>query len=89
MKKHTRIYFKYHNIGETDFVPCECCGNEAKDIHHIKFRSRGGLDEISNLMAVCRNCHIFAHSGIECFNEKALQEIRNKNVRESDTKNNT
>ena len=60
MKKHTKIYFKYFGYDESDFIPCEICGAEAVDIHHIDCRGMGGTekDEIENLMAVCRRCHI-------------------------------
>jgi 5-methylcytosine-specific restriction endonuclease McrA len=45
----------------SDFIPCEVCGRQAVDIHHIKARGMGGSkdkDEIENLMAVCRSCHL-------------------------------
>jgi 5-methylcytosine-specific restriction endonuclease McrA len=44
-----------------DFVPCEVCGAKAIDIHHIEARGMGGTkkgDEIENLMALCRSCHV-------------------------------
>jgi 5-methylcytosine-specific restriction endonuclease McrA len=45
----------------TDFVPCEVCGSQAVDIHHINARGMGGskeADVIENLMGLCRKCHI-------------------------------
>ena len=45
----------------SDFIPCEVCGSQAQDIHHIECRGMGGTkqaDMIQNLMAVCRDCHI-------------------------------
>jgi hypothetical protein len=45
----------------SDFIPCEVCGRQAVDIHHIKARGMGGSndkDVIENLMAVCRSCHL-------------------------------
>jgi 5-methylcytosine-specific restriction endonuclease McrA len=62
MKKHTKIYFKYFNIDESSFVPCEICGAKAVDIHHIEARGMGGdpsgkSDVIENLQALCRECH--------------------------------
>lgn len=37
---------------------CERCGKVADlALHHRKLKSRGGKDEISNLVAVCHNCH--------------------------------
>lgn len=60
MKKHTKIYFDYFNYDISDFVPCETCGSKAVDIHHIDARGMGGSekDDINNLMALCRECHI-------------------------------
>lgn len=60
MKKHTKIYLKYFSYIADDFIPCECCGSRAVDIHHIEARGMGGTDKdrIENLMAVCRKCHL-------------------------------
>ena len=45
---------------------CERCVRtldfETFDAHHRKFRSRGGKDEIVNLVALCGECHFWAHS---------------------------
>lgn len=44
---------------------CERCGRSVTfdgfEAHHRKFRSRGGLDEIVNLTALCGDCHRWAH----------------------------
>ena len=61
LKKHTKIYLDFFGFDELDFVPCEICGAQAVDIHHIKAREMGGSkhrDNIENLQAVCRSCHI-------------------------------
>ena len=60
MKKYTKIYLNYFGFDTGDFVPCELCGAKAIDIHHIEARSiRKNLqNDVTNLMAVCRNCHI-------------------------------
>jgi 5-methylcytosine-specific restriction endonuclease McrA len=60
MKKHTKIYLNYFGYTIADFIPCESCGSQAVDIHHIKARGMGGSkerDNIENLMALCRYCH--------------------------------
>ena len=57
MKKYITNYFKHYNICEGEFVLCEECGASAVDIHHIKKRSQGGGDEVTNLRALCRTCH--------------------------------
>ena len=61
MNNHTKIYLKYFAYDTSDFIPCEMCGLKAQDIHHIEARGMGGskhADNIENLMALCRKCHI-------------------------------
>jgi 5-methylcytosine-specific restriction endonuclease McrA len=61
MKNHTKIYLKHFGYGIEDFIPCESCGAKAVDIHHIEARGMGGdkrADDIKNLMALCRQCHL-------------------------------
>lgn len=61
MQKHTKIYLKHFGYSADDFIPCEICSAKAVDIHHIEARGMGGsqdADDIENLMAVCRRCHI-------------------------------
>ena len=60
MKKHTKIYLDYFGYGEQDFIPCEICGQQAVDLHHICPRGMGGSknkDYIENLIGLCRECH--------------------------------
>ena len=48
---------------------CEFCGRQpATEVHHRKFRSRGGGHNIENLLHLCgwgnhTGCHGLAHSG--------------------------
>ena len=61
MQKHTQIYLHGMGYKKTDFIPCEVCGSQAVDIHHINARGMGGsksADVIENLMGLCRRCHI-------------------------------
>jgi 5-methylcytosine-specific restriction endonuclease McrA len=61
VQKHTKIYLKHFGYDISDFVPCEVCGSQAVDIHHIESRGMGGtkkIDTIDNLMALCRECHL-------------------------------
>lgn len=61
MRKHTQIYLQGMGYKKTDFIPCEVCGSQAVDIHHINARGMGGsktADVIENLMGLCRKCHI-------------------------------
>jgi hypothetical protein len=61
MKKHTKIYFEHYGYDISDFIACEICGAKAVDIHHIDARGMGGTnkDNINNLMALCRVCHLY------------------------------
>jgi 5-methylcytosine-specific restriction endonuclease McrA len=61
MKKHTKLYLSFFGYDTSDFIPCEVCGCEAVDIHHIECRGMGGskeADNIENLQALCRDCHV-------------------------------
>ena len=60
MKKYTKVYMNHFNFDVGDFIPCELCGTKATEIHHIEARSlrKDLLNDVTNLMAVCRNCHI-------------------------------
>ena len=60
MKKHIIIYLKSRGFKPGDFIPCEKCGMEAVDIHHIEERGMGGRksrDVEWNLVALCRKEH--------------------------------
>ena len=71
MKKHTKVYMQYFDLGIDDFIECEVCRQRAVDIHHIEPRGMGGSkkkDFIANLVALCRLCHIKAENNKE-FNQ--------------------
>jgi len=63
MKNHTKVYMKHFDYGIEDFIPCEACGSEAVDIHHINGRGKD-MDVIKNLMALCRKHHTAAHDSM-------------------------
>jgi 5-methylcytosine-specific restriction endonuclease McrA len=61
MKKHVKTYLDFFGYDETSWIPCEMCAQTAVDINHIDARGMGGSklkDNIENLMAMCRKCHI-------------------------------
>jgi hypothetical protein len=66
---------KHFDYKGDEFIPCECCGGKANDIHHIDGRGKG-KNEIKNLMAICRDCHDRIHNKSE-FNKFQVQEIHN------------
>ena len=91
MKKHVRVYLKFWGYADSSFsqeqVLCDGCGAKfANDVHHLSRRGSGGSkkkDVASNLVALCRNCHISCDSFKE-YNEmmkdKLEKKIRKKNL---------
>jgi len=75
MKAHVKNYLKHFGYGEQDIILCECCHKVATDLHHIKYKSRGGGDEVENIISLCRKCHTLAHN--EELSESDLQYIHN------------
>lgn len=74
MKAHVKTYLNYFGYGEQDCILCERCGKKAVDIHHIEPKGIGGSktkNYIENLIALCRECHIYAHS-----NTKIKEELK-------------
>ncbi len=43
-------------------VTCRGCGALGTQVHHIKFKSQGGVDELWNLVLLCNDCHPKAHN---------------------------
>jgi 5-methylcytosine-specific restriction endonuclease McrA len=60
--RDAKNYLKYR-MSHTE---CERCSAPAQDVHHIVFKGMGGRsvdDRDINLIALCRSCHDWAHSG--------------------------
>lgn len=79
MRKHTKVYTEFFGYGMDSWMPCEICGAQAVDVHHIDARGMGGrasADEIENLMGVCRQCHI--EYGDKKQHKDMLREIHQK-----------
>ena len=82
MIKYKKVYLKYFGYGEQDYIPCEVCGFEAVDVHHIYPKGMGGSktkDNIENLMGLCRTCHTEAHD--EQISKEELQRIHNTHLK--------
>jgi len=60
LKTYTKIYYTAFGYDESDTILCEICGAVAVDISHIHAKGRRPdlKDEICNLMAMCRSCHL-------------------------------
>ena len=61
---YKETYRKYFGYALDEYYPCEMCTRRAVDIHHIKYKSRGGTDNIENLIGLCRDCHTDVHNEI-------------------------
>jgi|TARA_R100000329_G_scaffold118174_1_gene97285 5-methylcytosine-specific restriction endonuclease McrA len=77
MKKYVKIYMDYHDYVIDDVILCEHCSKIAVDIHHIEPRGIGGdprghKNQIENLIALCRSCHIKAETDKQ-FNNQLKQ----------------
>jgi len=50
---------KHFGYDESSWIPCEYCGKQSNDIHHLESRSiaKAKINMIDNLMALCRECH--------------------------------
>ncbi len=74
MTPHAKVYLTHFGLCQDEFIPCEICGKKAVDIHHINGRGKG-MDVISNLMSLCRDCHRKAH---EKLHPDVVQAIHNR-----------
>lgn len=55
-----------------DNYTCQCCGKKNCQLqtHHIIFRSRGGSDDESNMITLCKECHKGVHDGTIILDKK-------------------
>ena len=74
MQNHTKVYYNFFELIESDFVACSNCGACAVDIHHIERRNKTKNDFIENLVPLCRSCHS------KCDNPIFNQTIRIKHL---------
>lgn len=62
MKRNWRQWLKVKKeAAERDGGMCAICGAPAVDVHHVRYRSHGGKDELGNVVCLCRACHEMAH----------------------------
>ena len=78
MINYKKVYCNFFNYDYGyDNILCEVCNDDNKnvlavDIHHIKPRGHSkcdNLNEIHNLIAICRPCHIKAENN-KTYNKK-------------------
>ena len=55
-----------------DNYTCQVCKakNTRLEVHHIKYRSQGGTDDLDNLITLCVDCHKKVHAGKLSINKK-------------------
>lgn len=53
---------EYERTIEAFGSTCAICGNPLIELHHIKFRSQGGRGKWRNLIPLCKEHHMKAHS---------------------------
>lgn len=75
MKPYIKVYMDFFGIGDQDTPQCEICKNLLNDVHHIHLKGMGGrktfiwkektydIDDIINLIGLCRRDHNLAHNG--------------------------
>lgn len=54
-------------VRKRDGQCCWWCGGQAREVHHVNYRSEGGLDEENNLVLLCFHCHQMVHSSKEVY----------------------
>lgn len=61
---HARFLAACVRVRERDAGRCRVCGAAGwAEVHHIRYRSRGGSDDLSNLVLLCKACHDAVHAG--------------------------
>lgn len=61
-------------VRKRDGGKCVWCPNPARDVHHIKPLSRGGLTVMSNLACICDTCHNKRHGHMHATHKKKFVE---------------
>jgi 5-methylcytosine-specific restriction endonuclease McrA len=64
-RRHTKDWKRLRvQVFTRDGGACTCCGlglGDDWECHHRRYRSRGGKNELANLIALCPACHRSAH----------------------------
>lgn len=63
--QHTQWRKARAAVLERDGHRCRACGQKhGLDVHHVVMRSLGGSDDVTNLIALCRDCHTSVHGHV-------------------------
>ena len=61
---------------ERDGWRCRECGKAGRlEVHHLEPLHKGGSNDVGNLVALCRSCHIQAHRRPVSAEQKKWQEF--------------
>ena len=61
---------------ERDGWRCRECGKPGRlEVHHLEPLHKGGSNDVGNLVALCRGCHIAAHRRPETAEQAAWREF--------------
>lgn len=63
-KQHVEMYFEMSVKDYKVLCSCGCshCGSRKNmNLHHIKPKSQGGSNNITNLQPLCKSCHMKVH----------------------------
>ncbi len=54
--------------------------HDSLHVHHVRYRSEGGLHEVANLLTLCNDCHGIVHSDKELWQPLCIEllELRGK-----------
>ena len=81
MSVSKRIRFE---VFKRDQFTCQYCGAQAPDVvlhaDHIEPKSKGGSDDIMNLISACQSCNL--GKGARTLDDKSVVEKRRKQARE-------
>ena len=57
---------KKRALVDEEYLACEQCKHNGQkwplEMHHINFRSQGGLTSENNVTLICKCCHLKAHA---------------------------
>lgn len=72
----------YQKVYERDRGICQLCGSsQCIEAHHIRYRSerKDLIDEQTNLILLCKKCHMLVHSNKHYWQPLLLNKVRCKN----------
>lgn len=66
----------YRSVRNRDNNRCIICGLNVTEVHHVIYRSHGGITDKRNMVCLCPNHHRMVHSDEQVWREKLLDYLR-------------